>query len=278
MLSNEPVQWKDLQEKYDIISTELERAFNSETDILMICGESGLDASRYSNKYQEDRVRFALKKLKWLSLFLQNKQKNEYFTHLKSVLDIVSSSRSISSDILNEAYYSIAIRLLAFVNAMRLGKRIRGKIDLDKLTNFGQHANWGAAVDFIMEISEVIFEQMDRKSESHSKGLISQINEYVEANLSEKLLASEVAAALNYNRSYLSRICKAVTGNNLTEQIWQTRIAKAKEMLEQKEVKMSDIYRELGFESSPYFVRTFRKYTNLSPQEYRDKFINSREE
>jgi len=278
MLSNEPVQMKDVQEKYDIISAELDRAFNLETDILMICSDFIQDTTKHSNKHQEDRVRFALKKLKWLNLFLQNKQKNEYFALLESVLNVVSNSRSISYDILNETYSSIAVKLLTFINAMRLGQQIRSKIDLGKLTDFGHHAHWEAAVEFIMEISEIIFEQMDMKNEAHNKTLISGVNSYIETHLDEKLSTSEIAKALNYNRSYLSRRYKELTGNKLIEQIWNTRIAKAKEMLKQEEVKISDIYSELGFDSSQYFIRIFRKYTNLSPQEYRDNFLDGKEE
>jgi len=278
MLSNEFVQWEDLQERYNIISIELDRATNLEPDVLMIFTDSEEDTARYSNKRHEDKIRFSLKKLSLLNLFLQNKQKDEYFAHLKNVLNIVSSSRSISYDILKEAYYSIAVLLLAFINTMRIGKRISAKIDLDKLTLFEHHASWDSAVKFIIEISEIIFEQMDRENEDHSKDLVSRMNAYIETHLSDGLSVNKIAQALNYNRSYLTRLCKEVTGNNLTEQIWQIRLAKAKELLEQKDVKISDIYRELGFENPSYFVRVFRKYMDLSPQEYRNKFIEPNEE
>jgi len=278
MLDSELVQWTDLQERYNVISIALDRETNLKADTLTIYSISNEGTTRYSNKYQEDRILFALKKLNWLTLFLQNKQKNEYFAHLNGVLDTVSSSRSISYDVLKEAYYSIAILLLSFINAMRLGKRVKEEIDLDKLTVFEHHQSWDAAVKFIIEISEIIFEQMEKENEAHSKDLISKLNHYIETHIGEGLSVNKIAEALNYNRSYLSRLCKEVTGNNLTEQIWHIRLSKAKEMLEQKDIKISDIYQKLGFENPSYFVRVFKKYVDLSPQEYRNKFFKINEE
>jgi len=52
------------------------------------------------------------------------------------------------------------------------------------------------------------------------------------------------------------------------EYITETRIAAAKEMLEQSNLKVYEIAEKLGYESSFYFSKVFKKVTGLSPREY----------
>ena len=46
------------------------------------------------------------------------------------------------------------------------------------------------------------------------------------------------------------------------------RIAAAKEMLEQGDLKVYEIAEKLGYESAFYFSKVFKKVTGLSPREY----------
>lgn len=52
------------------------------------------------------------------------------------------------------------------------------------------------------------------------------------------------------------------------EYITETRIAAAKRLLEKGDKKVYEIAQELGFESSFYFSKVFKKVTGLSPREY----------
>ncbi|MNJ04943.1 HTH-type transcriptional regulator YesS [compost metagenome] len=50
---------------------------------------------------------------------------------------------------------------------------------------------------------------------------------------------------------------------------------KAKELLKQSRHKVQDISRMTGFETSAYFTRLFKKYTGLTPQEYRQLYAEA---
>ena len=50
--------------------------------------------------------------------------------------------------------------------------------------------------------------------------------------------------------------------------VTETRIAAAKEMLEQGDLKVYEIAEKLGYESAFYFSKVFKKVTGLSPREY----------
>ena len=56
--------------------------------------------------------------------------------------------------------------------------------------------------------------------------------------------------------------------SGFVEYITETRIAAAKEMLEQGDLKVYEIAEKLGYESAFYFSKVFKKVTGLSPREY----------
>jgi two-component system response regulator YesN len=75
-----------------------------------------------------------------------------------------------------------------------------------------------------------------------------------------------------FNPSYLSRLFKQATGQNLTDYIAALRIERAKAMLA-GHGRISDISAALGYESQHYFSRFFKKYTGFTPQDYRETLI-----
>ena len=98
--------------------------------------------------------------------------------------------------------------------------------------------------------------------------VVAQVQEYIRNHLSEKLTLADVAAVFNFSPNYLSQLFGKYGDSGFVEYITETRIAAAKEMLERGDKKVYEIAEELGFESSFYFSKVFKKVTGLSPREY----------
>ena len=84
------------------------------------------------------------------------------------------------------------------------------------------------------------------------------------------MLADEV----HYSPAYLSRFYKANTGTNVMTHLYNVRIGKAKELLENSNDKVSDIAVKTGFCSTKYFNRVFKKMTGLSPAQFRRESVD----
>ncbi len=100
---------------------------------------------------------------------------------------------------------------------------------------------------------------------------VAQVKAYIRAHLSERLTLADVAAVFNFSPGYLSQLFGKY-GGGFVEYITEARVAAAKEMLEKGDRKIYEIAEELGFESSFYFSKVFKKATGLSPREYQQKF------
>ena len=104
--------------------------------------------------------------------------------------------------------------------------------------------------------------------------MLEQIEQYLEENFRKKIMMDEIADTLYVNRSYLSRYYKNKTGVNLFDEILNKRVEKAKEYLQNTEMKTYEISEAVGVEDAGYFSKMFKKITGVSPKEFRKREQN----
>ena len=101
--------------------------------------------------------------------------------------------------------------------------------------------------------------------------ILAGVSRYLQENYHREFSGEEMAASLAVSRSYLSSYYKNKTGLNLSDSIQSFRIDKAKELLKEADVKISDIGPLVGISSSNTFLRQFKKCTGMTPKEYRQQ-------
>ncbi|HAG69998.1 MAG TPA: hypothetical protein DCL38_08495 [Lachnospiraceae bacterium] len=102
--------------------------------------------------------------------------------------------------------------------------------------------------------------------------LIASIQKYIEENLNGRLQLNEVAEVFGLSPAYLSSIFKKNAEIGFSEFVNTKKIEKAKELLLNRDMKIYEVSDALGFESSYYFSRVFKKVEGMSPRDY----INSK--
>ena len=127
------------------------------------------------------------------------------------------------------------------------------------------------AEDYIRTVAEYIrtMEHAEQPVTADEEQLLGRIRQYLRENYHKEFSVEEMAAALWVSRSYLSSYYKSKTGNNISDAIQSYRIEKAKELLRDPEVKIGDVGAMVGISSPNTFLRQFRKYTDMTPKEYR---------
>ncbi len=112
-----------------------------------------------------------------------------------------------------------------------------------------------------------------RLGKSPSK-LVTDISNYVQHHLSEPVDIDALAKAMYFSRTRLSVRFKEETGMTLTDFVLKEKTEEAKRLLRYTDKTLLAISSYLGFSSQSHFSRTFRKYANTSPKEYRKKYNN----
>ncbi len=98
-----------------------------------------------------------------------------------------------------------------------------------------------------------------------TKQIIAILNE----NVYETLKIDDLCERLNYNKSYLFRQFKANTGETIMAYFTQLKIERAKKLLRESDMTVTQIAEKLAFDSPNYFSKTFKKKTNYTPLQYR---------
>ncbi len=117
-----------------------------------------------------------------------------------------------------------------------------------------------------IEMSNQIKEQ-DNSAQSNQT--ITAVIQIVSQRYMENLSLETIASELNFSVFYLSKLFKRQTGETFTEYLTKYRIEKAKSFLAEGKMSVKEIAFATGYNSQGYFSKIFRKYTGVSPTEYR---------
>ena len=106
-------------------------------------------------------------------------------------------------------------------------------------------------------------------SESHQSIIDKKVIPYIKEHFSEALTVTEIADYAALNSQYMMRIFKKQTGISVLEYVTQCRMEKAKELLKNTDWNNELISENLGYASSGYFIKLFKKTFGVTPREFR---------
>lgn len=101
--------------------------------------------------------------------------------------------------------------------------------------------------------------------------MITRAKEFITANQTEDISLGDVAKSVNTSTFYFCKMFKKATGLNFTDYLSRVRVEKAKNLLLNPNLRVSEIAYEVGFQSLTHFNRVFRKLVGQSPSQYRQK-------
>lgn len=107
---------------------------------------------------------------------------------------------------------------------------------------------------------------------SQENPTIFLIKEYISKNyMNETLSVKDISGHVFLSTSYVCTFFKNETGQTLNQYLTEYRMEKAKQLLKDARFKISDISSQVGYSDGNYFGKSFKKYTGLSPSEYRER-------
>lgn len=112
--------------------------------------------------------------------------------------------------------------------------------------------------------------QIREEERNHSSDILERLKKYIRLHYMEKLTLEQISNDIHANGSYLSRLYKVKTGQNLFDAINKMKLEKAKEYMA-KGHKIYEAAQMVGFDDVSYFSRVFKKYEGCSPREYEKK-------
>lgn len=119
--------------------------------------------------------------------------------------------------------------------------------------------------DYLRKACALLNDQRSPKA----NGTIEKVKRIIESRYQESLTVRDIAGEVYLTSTYVCLLFKQLTGETLNDYVTRVRMEKAKELLERGDAKMCDVSAAVGYSEPSYFSKRFKKYTGLSPSEYR---------
>lgn len=125
-------------------------------------------------------------------------------------------------------------------------------------------------LEIFANIYDIFYDgQQISDTESRNLALITELINYIDANIADDLSLERLAEQVNFSTFHLSRLFKRYTGTTLNKYIVTKRIDKAKLLLKDL-TSITAVSKEVGFNNYNHFFRTFKNITGLSPADYKE--------
>ncbi|WP_417360768.1 GlxA family transcriptional regulator [Galbibacter sp.] len=107
---------------------------------------------------------------------------------------------------------------------------------------------------------------------THQDEEVKRAQQYIEKNYHKKITVDELANMVAISRRSFERRFKQATENTVLEYLQRVKVEAAKRSFESSRDNISEVMYEVGYLDTKAFRNIFRKYTGLTPVQYRYKY------
>lgn len=113
------------------------------------------------------------------------------------------------------------------------------------------------------------FSQEYNSMHDQDSRLVQDIKRYIDQNYHKEITLQHIADCFFISRENVSRKFKQVTNENLIDYLTRLRIDKAKMLLADSDLRITQVAELVGFQDEKYFSRVFKKVTGQTSREFR---------
>lgn len=120
---------------------------------------------------------------------------------------------------------------------------------------------------------EILQEYLDpkkRPNKDKQLPLSKQIDSYIVQEFMNDITVQSITDKFYLSREHLSRLYKKETNKTINGKITEVRIKEAKKFLSDTTMTVTEIALQVGFSSSQYFSKVFKRLTGMTATEYRE--------
>ncbi|HYY31161.1 MAG TPA: helix-turn-helix domain-containing protein [Chthoniobacterales bacterium] len=119
----------------------------------------------------------------------------------------------------------------------------------------------------------IIANRMTVQEADSEPPIVRRAKAHITAHYGDAISLAETARAMHVSTFYFCKIFKKATGLTFTDYLGRVRIEKAKNLLLNPHLRISEIAYTVGFQSLTHFNRVFRKLTGEAPTVFRDSLL-----
>lgn len=172
-----------------------------------------------------------------------------------------------------EQYSSIYVKYFC----TEIIRRIFEKLDKNHQINFKYHVEETFKSDTLAQLKSAVQAAISAlkayigTNDNDNKKVIKDIISIVEENYMNDISLEWLAEKVYLSPGYISYLFKKEIGQSLVKYITAYRLEKARDLLQNTNMKIVDICDNVGYNNISYFCSIFRNYFGVSPAKFREK-------
>ncbi|MCU6707723.1 response regulator [Paenibacillus sp. J5C_2022] len=259
--------WSRLAEGYDGLRSYFDIRLNRELLLVEAEQPSIPGTDRLQASPQELLRQFDL-----LAYSLDNSDRSEFMRILELLLTMGRVELSRSQPLAGVQIAStITALLVSASDKLKLSGQSNKELKARVYRATESMEDWHELCELLRRKSALVFDHTFQAAVQEEDEIIGKIRSYIQQHLSGDITLKTVARVIGHNPSYLSRLYKQRSGQGLSEYVTELKLAKAKQLLRESNIRIGDISGMVGFLSEHYFYRFFKKAMNVTPQEFREQ-------
>ena len=187
---------------------------------------------------------------------------------VKKIIKVITSSQW-PLDYVRFFLSGIATALIS--EAAATGVSLSETLPVDQMTQYLTRSNLSDLENWLMETSTGLMQAIDRNRKDSCQLMIEKASEYIRHNYAQRDLSlNSISNYLHISPSYFSALYKRETGETFVSTLLKVRMEKAKDLIITTGLKNFEIAAEVGYDDPHYFSVCFKKFFNMSPNDYRN--------
>lgn len=198
-----------------------------------------------------------------LSVFnklVASKERHQLIKELDKTISYFEGKKANPNVVKNTIYYMFMTCLNYFHNI--------DDIDIEDILKVNSFEELKALVNEYYKILEA-----ENIKKNYSDIILKTLST-VKNHYSEDISLESISKELHINRMYLGQLFKKEVGKSFATYLNKFRLEKAKQELIYTDYTIDYIAEEVGYFTTSYFYKIFKKEIDMSPKEFRDKFKN----
>jgi two-component system response regulator YesN len=169
-----------------------------------------------------------------------------------------------------EVYHALAGAFAYIIH--KNGKQISSVLPTETYKYFQapSYATAQQLKDWSIRTLHSISEDAEQELKDNHSTIVRSVKSFVDLHLASDVSLPAIAEHVHLHPVYLSKVYKAETGEALTAYVYRLRMEKAAYYLRSSSAKVFEIAELVGYNNTAYFIRVFKKFYDLTPQEYRE--------
>jgi AraC-like DNA-binding protein/ligand-binding sensor protein len=174
-----------------------------------------------------------------------------------------------------EAQYNRTSKLLADWGVETDAGEIREAFFDTRVLSQRKHESVVRLLSIFAEHLSMVSNQIAVQEQNTESPIITRAKQFIIEHQTEDLSLDDVAKAVHTSKFYFCKMFKKSTGINFTDFLSRVRTERAKNLLLNRNLRVSEIAYEVGFQSLTHFNRVFKRILGRSPTNYREQLARN---